>query len=198
LFWNAFAAHGERAIAIAKLLLELTESPARAEELMPRISAVEREADEITHEVMRALHGTWITPLDREEIHELIKSLDDVVDAIEGLAERFRVYGVKAPRIGALDMAHNIVRACEAMNEAVHLLKNMKMAPRLIELIRIIGEEEHQSDKSLAVSLKKLFEEEKDAIEVLKWRDLYERLERATDRTLDVANILEAIVLEHA
>jgi predicted phosphate transport protein (TIGR00153 family) len=198
LFWDGFANHGERAVACSALLLDLTRAPERSEELTKKVHDLEREADEITHQVMNALHQTWITPIDREEIHALIKSLDDVVDAIDGIAERFRVYGIKSSRTEAPELAENISASCKAMNEALKLLRDMKNANRVLALVKAIGAEEHRADKALAYALKRLFEEEKDAVEILKWRDLYERLERATDRTMDVANIMEAIVLEHA
>ncbi len=198
LFWDGFSNHGERAVAVSALLLELTREPERVDEIAKKVHDLEREADKITHSVVSALHQTWITPLDREEIYQLIKSLDDVVDAIDGVAERFRVYGIKRAPGEALALAENISRSCKYMNEALQLLQNMKNADRLLALVKEIGSEEHNADKTLSLALKKLFEQEKDAIEILKWRDLYERLERATDRTLDVANQLEAIVLEHA
>jgi uncharacterized protein len=198
LFWDGFSKHGELAVSISELLLELIRDPSRSGEVSQRIATVERAADEVTHSVMSALHQTWITPLDREEIHALIKALDDVVDSIDGISARFVVYGIKSIRSEALALAENIAGACRAMNEAVRSLKDMKNATLVLDRIKNIGEEEHRADKTLAQALKKLFDEEKDAVEILKWRDLYERLERATDRTLDVANILEAIVLEHA
>jgi predicted phosphate transport protein (TIGR00153 family) len=198
LFWRSFTAMGERAVDAAQVLQTLARDPAQVETHQQRMKEIERQADDITHEVMSALHQTWITPLDREEIHELIKSLDDVVDAIDGIGERFRVYGVKKTRDEALQLTDHVLAATRAMHEALKSLQNMKNAQAILVHLKSIGTEDHHADKVLSAALKRLFEEEKDAIELIKWRDLYERLERATDRTQDVANVLEAIVLEHA
>ncbi|MCC6810011.1 MAG: DUF47 domain-containing protein [Deltaproteobacteria bacterium] len=198
LFWNAFTAMGERAVDAALVLQQLAKNPAEVETHARRIAEIERQADNTTHEVMSALHQTWITPLDREEIHELIKSLDDVIDAIEGIGERCRIYSIKTTRQEALALTDHVLAAARAMHEALKNLRDMKNAATILQALKTIGTEEHAADRILSAALKRLFDEEKDAIEVIKWRDLYERLERATDRTLDVANVLEAIVLEHA
>lgn len=198
LFWKSFTTMGERAVDVSLVLAELTKNPGEVDKHARRIHEIEREADNTTHEVMSALHQTWITPLDREEIHALIKALDDVVDSIDGIGERFRVYSVKKTRDEALQMTEHIVTSCKEMHEALKMLSDMKNAQTILQKLKTIGTEEHLSDKILSAALKRLFDEEKDAIEVIKWRDLYERLERATDRTLDVANVVEAIVLEHA
>src|SRR4051812_45814295 len=97
MFWKSFTAMGERAVDVALVLQELVKDPTKVEEQARRIHEIERLADNTTHEVMNALHQTWITPLDREEIHALIIALDDVVDSIDGIGERFLVYGVKKP-----------------------------------------------------------------------------------------------------
>lgn len=198
LFWKSFTTMGERAVDVALVLSELVRAPADVEKHSQRIREIERQADNTTHEVMSALHQTWITPLDREEIHALIKALDDVVDAVDGIGERFRVYSVKQAREEAFRMTESILNSAKAMHNALELLSDMKNASVILDKLKTIGTEEHISDKILSEALKRLFDDEKDAIEVIKWRDLYERLERATDRTLDVANVLEAIVLEHA
>lgn len=197
-FWTSFAEHSERAVKAAALLTELIRDPTQVEAKRQAIGELERQADQITHDVMSALHQTWITPLDREEIHGLIKTLDDVVDAIDGVAERFSVYGVSKSRDEALALAAHIETACAAMRDSVRLLSNTKNGAAALQSMAKIGKEEHGADKILSNALRRLFAEEKDAIEIIKWRDLYERLERVTDRTLDVANIIEAVVLEHA
>jgi uncharacterized protein len=198
LFWKSFSLMGEKAVEVALALKELARDPENTEQHRRGIGEIERAADNITHEVMSALHQTWITPLDREEIHALIKALDDVIDSIDGIGERFLVYGVTKTRDEALQLCEHVLEATRAMHEALKKLHDMKHAQVILQLVKQIGTEEHHADKILSAALKRLFTEEKDAIEVIKWRDLYERLERATDRTLDVANVLEAIVLEHA
>ncbi len=189
---------GERAVDAALVLEQLVKEPAQVETHAKRLSEIERQADEIIHGVMSALHQTWITPLDREEIHALIKSLDDVVDTIDGIGERFHVYGIQRSNPDAIALTQHITVGARAMHDALKILRDMKQASVILDKLKTIGTEEHNSDKILSSALKRLFSEEKDAIEVIKWRDLYERLERVTDRMLDVANELEAIVLEHA
>jgi predicted phosphate transport protein (TIGR00153 family) len=197
-FWTSFMSMGERAVDAALVLEQLVKEPAQVETHAKRLSEIERQADEIIHGVMSALHQTWITPLDREEIHALIKSLDDVVDTIDGIGERFHVYGIQRSNPDAIALTQHITVGARAMHDALKILRDMKQASVILDKLKTIGTEEHNSDKILSSALKRLFSEEKDAIEVIKWRDLYERLERVTDRMLDVANELEAIVLEHA
>ncbi len=197
-FWTSFISMGERAVEAAIELEQLVKEPAQVVTHAKRLSDIERQADDIIHGVMGALHKTWITPLDREEIHALIKALDDVVDTIDGIGERFHVYGIKTSNPDAIQLTQHITSAARAMHDALKILRDMKQADVILDKLKTIGTEEHLSDKILSSALKRLFSEEKDAIEVIKWRDLFERLERVTDRVLDVANELEAIVLEHA
>jgi len=198
-FWDAFSGHAQRAHKAADLLVQMCAAPDQSSRLSQEIADLEHECDKITHDVVLALHQTWITPLDREEIHGLISRLDDVVDFIEAASERLALYQIKDVRSEAVDLAKLLARACEEIEQAMPLLQNMKDARPLLDICMHLNRHEHDADQIFRRGLARLFNE-KDAnpIEVMKWRDILEAIETATDRCEDVANIIEGIVLEHA
>jgi predicted phosphate transport protein (TIGR00153 family) len=197
-FWSAFSAMTDKTVRAADLLKEMIETPAKADELQKKIKDLEHEADRVTHEVVQALHQTWITPLDREEIHALITSLDDVLDFIDAAGDKFALYEIKESRPEALELANCLRAAAGEISKAVDGLKKIKDPAPLLELCRSINRYEHDADLTFRQALARLFKERADPLEVIKWRDVLEAMETATDRAEDVANIIEGIVLEHA
>jgi uncharacterized protein len=199
-FWDAFTGHAERTHRAANLLVELCGSPERSTEISQKIGDIEHECDKITREVVQALHQTWITPLDREEIHGLISRLDDVMDFIEAASERLALYEIKSVRQEALDLAKLLARACEDIEKAMAMLPNMKDARPLLDICMHLNRHEHDADQIFRRGLARLFNdsENNNPIEIMKWRDILEAIETATDRCEDVGNIIEGIVLEHA
>jgi predicted phosphate transport protein (TIGR00153 family) len=166
--------------------------------LAERVKQLESEGDRITHEVVKALHKTWITPLDREEIHALISSLDDVLDSIDGAAARVMLYELRESNDEIKTLANVLVRSTSELAKVIDGLKTIKNAEGMISMCRDIGTLEDEADEVFRKAIARLFKEEKNAIEVMKWRDVFERLEAATDRAEDAANVIEGIVLEHA
>jgi predicted phosphate transport protein (TIGR00153 family) len=175
----------------------MMEHPERGASIATQISALEQEGDTITHQVVQFLHQTWITPLDREEIHALIGRLDDVLDFIDAAAGRSSLYEIDASRPESVELAKILVLSCQEIQRAMSLLQNMKDAKELLQLVRQINKHEHDADIVFRSGLARLFKERTDPLELMKWRDILETIETATDRAKDLANVIEGIVLEH-
>lgn len=197
-FWDAFSGHAQRTSKAARLLVEMCVSPERSRQLCLEISDLEHECDKITHDVVHALHQTWITPLDREEIHGLISRLDDVMDFIEAASERLALYEITTTRQEAIDLAQLLARACSEIEQAMGMLQHLKDARPLLDICMHLNRHEHDADQIFRRGLARLFNGNENPIEIMKWRDILESIETATDRCEDVANIIEGIVLEHA
>jgi predicted phosphate transport protein (TIGR00153 family) len=160
------------------------------------IKEVEHQGDQITHEVVRRLNTTFITPLDREDIHALASRLDDVLDYIEAAAERLVVYRIKEPTAASRAMAQVIVDIARATDRAVRCLRTMD--PGFHEQAVEVNRLENSADNLLRDSLAELFEQQADPIEVIKWKEIYETMEIVTDRCEDVVNVIEGIILKMA
>lgn len=197
-FYEAFTNHAQRSVAASKAMLEMLAHLDEARPYADRIKELEHEGDRITHDCLAALHQTWITPLDREEIHGLITQLDDVLDAIEAASERFALFEITTPREEAAELCTWLVAACEAMLKAVQSLSNLKQPKHVLDLCQEINRHENTADGWYRKGIAHLYNVEKDPITIMKWRDIYDYLEDATDRCEDVANTIEGIVLEHA
>ena len=181
----------------AVLLVEMMEDLSKAETKSKEIYEVEQEGDMLTHEVMRRLNKTFITPLDREDIHALISRIDDVLDLIWASADRATLFKIKDSTPEAVELSKCILSTTEVITKAVTSLKEKKYSyiqEYCIEINRL----ENAADKIFREALARLFENTKDPILVIKWKNIYENLEDATDICEDVANILESIVLKHA
>jgi predicted phosphate transport protein (TIGR00153 family) len=162
------------------------------------IKDLEHRADEVTHKTMTLLHRTFITPLDRDEIHHLIKSLDDIVDFIDASAQRLDLYEVRRIPDAMRNLADTTVESVELVRKAVSMLSNMKNSAAILPLCVEINRLENQADQILRAAVAQLFREEQDLRLLIKLKEIYELLETVTDRCEDVANIIETIVLEHA
>ncbi|NUQ72128.1 MAG: DUF47 domain-containing protein [Polyangiaceae bacterium] len=198
LFFGAFAKHAEKSVEASKLLVQMLSDLSKAQEIAKRINDLEHEGDKITHDCVAALHQTWITPLDREEIHALITRLDDVLDAIEAASERVILFELTEATPEGLDLCRAVVASCEAVHAAVESLRDLKQSKRLLALCVEINKHENTADLRYRTAVAKLFKAGSDPLLVMKWRDIYDHLEMATDRCEDVANIIEGVVLEHA
>jgi hypothetical protein len=197
-FFDALANHARKSVAAGKLLVEMLEELDHAPAIAKRIKDLEHEGDKITHDCLAALHQTWITPLDREEIHALITRLDDVLDSIEAVAERIVLFEIQTATPEARELAQSVVESCNAMCSAAESLRDLKQPSRILQLCVEINQHENAADAVYRVALAALFKHGTDPLLVMKWRDIYDQLENATDRCEDVANIIEGVVLEHA
>ena len=175
-------------------LVDLFEHYQDIEKKIENIRRMERVGDELTHTVLTRLNQTFITPLDREDIHQLASKLDDVLDFIYASSTRIAMYRITAPPSAAGEMAKIILMQSQELQKAVALLqKNGDILAHCVEINRLENEGDTVSQQAIA----KLFEQEKDPINLIKIKELLEFLERATDKAEDVANVLETVVLKN-
>ena len=196
-FFDMFERLAQHVLNVAKYLSELaTQFPAVAG-IIQRIRDEEHAADDITHQALDHLDQTFITPFDREDIHQLVGGLDDIIDETDALAKRFQMYHVKHMEPMFQKQVQLLVESAVAIGEAVQRMRKTKrltdFSEHLIEIHRLenVGDENHQA----AVS--QLFEGRLDALEVIKWMDLFARIEKALDKCDDVADTLERVMLKN-
>jgi predicted phosphate transport protein (TIGR00153 family) len=195
-FFDLFEQQSQHIIGAAQLLHELVHHFADARAKAHAIKEVEHRGDQLTHEVVKRLNTTFITPIDREDIHDLATRLDDVLDFIEAAAERLVVYRIKEPTSACRAMAEVIVQQTHAMDRTIKCLRTMD--PGFHEHAVEVNRLENSADNLLRDSLAALFEEQADPIEVIKWKEIYETMEIVTDRCEDVVNVIEGIILKMA
>jgi predicted phosphate transport protein (TIGR00153 family) len=159
------------------------------------IKDVEHVGDGLTHDIARRLNKTFITPIDREDIHDLASALDDILDTTEAIADRFVLYKVTKPTEMAIKLADILHQASVAVGRGVDLLGLPH--PKMKECSVQVNSLENEADRVSRDAISALFEKETDPITVLKWKEIYENFEAGTDRCEDVANILERIALKH-
>ncbi len=187
---NAHKAAGE----LVELLEKFDDAPARAK----RIKDLEHAGDKITHDAIERLNRTFITPMDREDIHELVVRVDDIVDLIDTAVNRMTLYKIGKPTKDAVDLARCIKHCTQLIVEIMPLLRDMKNSRAISEKCIAIQTQENEADRINHHAIAALFENRPDPLEVIKWKDIYEELESATDRCEDVANVLDSIVLKNA
>lgn len=161
-----------------------------------KIKNLETEADALTRDVFAALNKTFITPIDREDIQRIASKIDDVIDFMDGISARIHSYKITAPPPNALEIAKELVNATKEVEYMVSKLKNIKNAQDMVAHCRNTGNIEHVVDDLYRKSIEKLFETN-DAITIIKLKDIYETMETASDRCVDVADVIEDIVLKY-
>ncbi len=181
----------------ASLLVALMESFDNIEIRAKEIYEVEQDGDILTHDIMKKLNRTFITPIDREDLYALASRMDDVLDLIWGAVDRISVFKIRETTQEAISMSKTLLATTEAMHKAIHKLKE-KNYSHVQEYCIEINRLENRVDRDFRDALGKLFDEIKDPVLIIKWKEIYEHLEDATDRCEDVANVLEAIVLKYA
>ena len=193
-FFAMFSAMSDNLIAGARTLVDLFANYRDVEEQVEHIQRIEREGDELTHAILTKLNQTFITPFDREDIHQLASKLDDVLDFINAAGARIVMYRITAPPPAAAELARIILMQSEELQKAVSLMqKNGNILIHCVEINRLENEADQVSQHAIAG----LFEHEKDPINLIKIKELLEFLERATDKAEDVADILETVVLKN-
>jgi len=196
-FFDLFEQHAARSREAAALLGKVLHDGVDPEEQAARVKAVEHQGDEITHTVIERLHQTFITPIDRGDIHELISRMDDVLDLIEASAERIALYGIRTMEPEARELGDVLEKSVEEMEAAVRTLRDLKDRPRLLAHCTEINRLENVGDQLLRRAVARLFRESSDPIHVIKWKEIYDYLENAIDRCEDVANVIEGVALEY-
>jgi predicted phosphate transport protein (TIGR00153 family) len=194
-FYDDFVALGEQ-IRVGSALLDEMLAPERPIwDKADEIKEVEHKCDFLTHEIIQRLHRTFVTPLDREDIHTLARSLDDVMDAIDASAAVVRLYQIERVRPDARELARLVRLSADQVVVALKALERRQgVAQPAVEINRL----ENEADRAHQAALRRLFEEERDPIAIIKWKEILDFLEGATDRCEDVANVLEGVVVKHA
>jgi predicted phosphate transport protein (TIGR00153 family) len=190
-FFDMFRADGQNLLNAARELAEMLDAYDSIDERIARIQALEHHGDEIGDEIVAKLDEAFITPFDREDIHELARRLDDVVDGIQGTAESMRIYDISAPTDEARGLAGILAEQAVELDLALGLLPSMKgLAPHL----RRVHELENQADGLSRAAVGRLFREAHDPLHVIKWRDVYQMLEDSIDAAEDAAEIVARMV----
>ena len=197
-FYDFFEASAKKvvegAVQLEEMIREFKEVPLKAKQ----IKDTEHEGDVVTHNTIEMLNRTFITPLDREDIHNLISSLDDVLDYIEACAERLSLFKIGKTNDEARLLVGVLVKAVKEVEQAVSKLRHLKGSDSLMKNCLEINRLENEGDYICRAAVAKLFEGEPNPLEVIKWNEIYETLENAIDRCEDVSNVLEGIVLKNA
>ncbi|BAN23065.1 DUF47 domain-containing protein [Caballeronia insecticola] len=197
-FFEIFNAHAKCMVDASRELELLIDNLEDAEVHKQNVQTNEKRADKLTHETIDLLHKTFITPLDRDEIHKLITTMDDILDLMEDVATAISLYDVRAVTSEASQLAHICTATCLRVQQAVGLLADMKRASEILKICEEIDRLESDADRVLRSAMSKLFREEDDVKTLIKLKAIYELLETVTDKCEDVANIIEGIVLENA
>ena len=193
-FFGLFADLARRVTAAARLLDKMFAEPELLKTHASAIKDLEHEADLNTHSVIDRIHRVFITPFDREDIHLLVQELDDVIDMIDGAARRAGMFGINESREGVRELTEKLVRATEAIEWAVTSMKQ----PKIVEArSREIKKLEEEGDTIYNRAVADLFTGSPDPIDVIKWKELFDTIERALDQCEDVANVLESISIKN-
>jgi predicted phosphate transport protein (TIGR00153 family) len=194
-FFEMFNDIAKNLVEGAQLLSDIFQDYRNVYEQVQRLKAIEHRGDEMTHAIITHLNRTFITPIDREDIHKLASSIDDVLDFVDSAGQSLVTYKIPNAPAAALDLAMIILRQAEALAQAVSALgSDQDILGSCVEINRL----ENEADQVKRQAIGMLFENEKDAITVMKYKELYEMLERATDKAEDASNVLESVRVKSA
>ena len=197
-FFELLEAGTANMIKTARVFRELINTWEDVEAKVNQIDELEHSGDTITHRIFELLHRTFVTPFDREDIASLTYTLDDITDFIHGAAKALFIYKVNYPSERAKELADIIVQAAEVVEKAFFLLRHHAKLKQVLEHCVEINRLENKADRIFRTAMAELFEDSTDIAAIIKWREIYEHIEAATDRCEDVANVLEGIALKHA
>jgi predicted phosphate transport protein (TIGR00153 family) len=197
-FFELFNEHAELGVKCAKEMVALMTNFDDLELRVHAIENLEKRADKVTHNCIELLHKTFITPLDRDDIHHLITRMDDILDLLEDAAQTISLYDIKAITPEAKRLAELCLACAEKVKSAVALLPNMDNSRQILTICQEIDRLESDADHVMRAAMSKLFRDEPDVRNLIKLKAIYEILETVTDRCEDVANIIEGIIVENA
>jgi len=197
-FFDLFIQHAELCVKGAAEMVELMTNFNDLERRVHAIESIEKQADKVTHETLESLHKTFITPLDRDDIHQLITRMDDILDLMEDVAQTISLYDIKSITPEAKRLAELCHSCTDRVKAAVELLHNMDNARKILAICEEIDRFESEADHVMRAAMSKLFRDEPDVRNLIKLKAIYELLETVTDRCEDVANIIEGIIVENA
>ncbi|MBN7772404.1 DUF47 domain-containing protein [Clostridium aminobutyricum] len=197
IFYKLFSDYAAKIVKAGEAFHDLVQNYEDVEDKVSKIKVFETECDMEAHKILKALNGSFVTPFDREDIYEVTKQMDDIVDSIEEVANRFIVFDVHALRPEALKLADLVMQSIREIEilfkHLSELKKNQVVREQIIEVNRL----ENEGDLIYRKALTKLFKEEKDPIELIKWKHLFEQLEASLDSCENVANIMEGVVMKY-
>ncbi len=197
-FFDLFEQGARNMVKTARGLKELLDSWENVAIKVAEITELEHEGDSITHQIVAQLHRTFVTPFDREDIALLSHVMDDVTDFIHAAADAILIYKIDQPTQRAKELADIIVQAAVEIERAVPMLRRRSELKKVLEHCVELNRLENMADKVFRSALGELFDDGKDTAYIIKWREIYEHMESATDRCEDVANVLEGVALKHA
>jgi len=180
-----------------KMFSDILDNYEHSEAKIAKLKEIEHGADIITHRTYEKMHRTFLTPLDREDIYNLVNKMDSVLDMIEAAAVRMQLYKIKKPADEIKELARILNLAIGKIKKIVHALRDKKRSQEILEDCVEINTLENEGDIVLRMTMARLFEREKDPIELIKWKEIFERIEESIDVCEDVSNIIEGIVLKH-
>jgi uncharacterized protein len=197
-FFDLFEELADKIEEGALLFMAMLENYEQIEPKIARIREIENEADVITHSTYEKMYRTFLAPFDREDIHALLDKMDTILDIIEGCAIRMSLYKIEKPAAELIELARILNKAILKVKEVIYALRDKKNAQMILDACVVINTAENESDVVLRRAVSRLFEYEKDVIELIKWKELFERLEEAADVCEDVSNIIEGVVLKNS
>jgi len=197
-FFELFEESAQNMVKTAQLMQEMVNSWDNLDDRVAEIDEHEHRGDTTTHKIMELLHRTFVTPFDREDMASLAQSLDDVVDLIHAASVAMHIYKIDSPGHGAKELANIIVSAAKEVSIAVCQLRNHSKLKQVLKHCIEINRFENSGDKIFRTAMAELFESCDNPADIIKWREILEHLESATDRCEDVANVLEGVALKHA
>lgn len=197
-FFDLFIESSAKVIVVGETFLDLVHNYENVEDKVPNLKVLETDCDMQTHKILKKLNESFITPFDREDIYNIARDTDDIVDCIEEVANRFLVFDVKEMRPEAVIMADLIMQSIRELDVLFKHLREIKLNTIVREQIIEVNRIENEGDIIYRKALTRLFKTEKDPIEIIKWKQLYELLEESIDSCENVANIVEGLVMKHA
>jgi len=197
-FFDDFEKQAAATVEGARLLKDLFDNFTDVSSKVEKIKAAEHEGDRHTHIAFERLHKQFITPFDRAQIHTLLSRIDDVLDLADAAADRLQMYEIQSIPDDAKELAAVVLLAAQKMQDAVKGLRHFKKPEQILLDTREISRLENVSDTLLRVALAKLFKSGADPLTVMKWKEIYDLLETATDRCEDVADVIRGVILEHS
>lgn len=197
-FFDLFCQHADLCVLGAQEMVSLMTNFDDIDKRAHAIEGIEKQADKVTHETIDLLHKTFITPIDRDDIHQLITRMDDILDLLEDAAQTVSLYDIKAITPEAKRLAELCLSCTEKVKTAVSLLHNMDNSEKILAVCKEIDRLESDADHVMRAAMSKLFRDEPDVRNLIKLKAIYEILETVTDRCEDVANIIEGIIVENA
>jgi predicted phosphate transport protein (TIGR00153 family) len=197
-FFDLFEQSAQNIIKASKLLKEMLDNWQFIDSRVAEITELEHDGDSMTHQIISLLHRTFVTPFDREDIAELAHAMDDILDFIHSAADSMFIYKISKPTDRARELADVIVLAAVEVEKAVSSLRHKNEFKQMLERCVEINRLENAADRIYRAAIGELFDNAKDMAEIIKWREIYEHMETATDRCEDVADVIEGVALKNA